>query len=101
MIELGLLWLLAALVNVWLTLLVLLLPLYILPMARAWKRRAQAKAEAWREKVRKIGAELVRALRLAPMAIGYALERPPRNALTKRCSATRTPNCGLARQGSC
>ncbi len=76
-VELALLVGLALLVNFWLTLVVILLTLYILPFARSWRRRSQDVAAAWHQTAAELGAELLASLRLAPLAIGYSLDWPP------------------------
>lgn len=77
LVELAVLILLALAVNVWLTLLALLLAGYVIRFHRALRRRAEARARTYREQSQERREELLRAIRLAPLAIGYSLERPP------------------------
>jgi len=76
-LKLGLLLLLAFMLNFWLSLLVILLALYIVPVARSWQRRAQTRAATYSSQADELCGELTAALRLAPWAIGYSLEWPP------------------------
>lgn len=76
-VELVLLLLLALMLNFWLSLLVILLALYIAPMARGWRRQARDRAASHCQQAEELCGELTSALRLAPLAIGYSLEWPP------------------------
>jgi ABC-type multidrug transport system fused ATPase/permease subunit len=86
-VALALLLAVALSVHIWLTLLVVLLAIYILRFYRVMRQRLETEAETLSEKAEQQKGDLLSSLRLAPLATGYALDRPPDESFTRNSEA--------------
>ncbi|MGE0757932.1 MAG: hypothetical protein AB7O38_12965 [Pirellulaceae bacterium] len=89
--------LVAALVNVWLTLLAVLLTLGVWRFHGAIRRREKSRMAQWRNDVVHWESVLREALHLAPLLKGYALVEPPGDAFDKALRANSRAEMELVR----
>jgi ABC-type multidrug transport system fused ATPase/permease subunit len=84
-------------VNLWLTLLAILLTVYVLYIFRMVRRGREAKARQLREHAEAQRSGLLRDLRLAPLATGYSLEKPPSEHFAEQLEAYHRAELGASK----
>ena len=86
-----------AAINVWLTLLAILLTLYVLRFYRAVQKQEETRKAYWREKLVEQETLLRNSLHLAPLLKGYSLVEPPANSFESALKAHAQAQLNLAR----
>lgn len=96
-VSLVVLILIAAAVNVWLTLLAILLTVYVLRFYRAIRKQEEVRTAFWRTQVLEQETILRNSLQLAPLLKGYSLIEPPVGSFEAALEAEAQAEMQLAR----